>query len=405
MSGFRYAITNSNGSFSSTFVDTDDVFVPYDMFLNANLETWGDGQQGGLGTGDTVNTSSPVQVGTLTNWKQVTMRLYNCAALKTDGTLWTWGQNSTNGPGQLGLGDTVNRSSPVQVGTLTDWKQLADGNASDRHACIKTDGTLWVWGADQQGGLGLGDTLARSSPTQVGTLTNWKQISMGAASVCVKTDGTLWTWGFNSNGELGLGYTSPLRQSSPIQVGSMTDWKSPSAGGGHTACIKTDGTLWIWGNNSNGELGLGDTIRRSSPVQVGSLTNWKQVSCGGDHTACIKTDGTLWTWGSNKSAGVTVYGQLGLGDVISRSSPVQVGSLTDWKQVNCGNFNTACIKTDGTLWTWGENVFAGSGGGMLGLGDSIRRSSPVQVGSFTYWKQVSASSYNMAAIVSDDLPI
>ena len=140
---------------------------------------------------------------------------------------------------------------------------------------------------------------------------------------------------------------------------------------------------WSWGTNTtaaaSGQIGLGDVTNRSSPVQVGALTNWSSIS-GGNPTfaTAIKTDGTLWSWGSNS------LGELGLGNVTARSSPVQVGALTAWSKVSSGFQCTVAIKTDGTLWSWGRN---NSGG--LGLGDATNRSSPVQVGALTTWISVS----------------
>ena len=163
-----------------------------------------------------------------------------------------------------------------------------------------------------------------TSPTRVGTLTNWRQVSAGNFhTAAVKTDGTLWTWGLNVTGQ--LGNNTSVSYSSPIQVGSLTNWKYVSCGyNGFTTAIKTDGTLWAWGNNSNGQLGNGNNISLSSPIMVGALNTWKQVN----QTSAIKSDGTMWVWGSNN------YGQLGNGTAISYSSPIQVGSLTDWKQVS-----------------------------------------------------------------------
>ncbi|NDD85210.1 DUF4376 domain-containing protein [bacterium] len=198
--------------------------------------------------------------------------------------------------------------------------------------------------------------------------TNWKQVACGGShTACIKTDGTLWMWGRNDNGRLGTNDTT--HRSSPVQtVAGGTNWKQVAGGGNYTGCIKTDGTLWMWGSNGSGQLGDNTTNDKSSPVQtVVGGTNWKQVACG-SHTGCIKTDGTLWMWGYN------FYGQLGDNTGTNRSSPVQtVAGGTNWKQVACGGNHTACIKTDGTLWMWGYNFF-----GQLGDNTGTTRTSPVQ---------------------------
>nr|QMP83643.1 MAG: hypothetical protein [Caudoviricetes sp.] len=292
-------------------------------------------------------------------------------------SLWSWG---FNGNGQLGLGDITHRSSPVQVGSLTNWSQVSGSLA------IKTDGTLWSWGSNFGGELGLGDRTHRSSPVQVGLLTNWSLVAGGQShSLAIKTDGTLWSWGGNNYGELGLGDIT--NRSSPVQIGSLTNWSQVSGGLWHSLAIKTDGTLWSWGRNTWGQLGLGNLTHRSSPVQVGFLTNWSLVASGGyQQSFAIKTDGTLWSWGRNE------VGQLGLGDTTHRSSPVQVGSLTNWSKV-AGGSQSLAIKTDGTLWSWGTNSI-----GELGLGDRTSRSSPVQVGSLTNWSLVAGGSGHSLAL-------
>jgi len=175
-------------------------------------------------------------------------------ATKTDGTLWSWGYN---GGGQLGVGDITNRSSPVQVGALTTWATIAGGNGTS--IAIKTDGTLWSWGDNTYGNLGLGNTTNYSSPKQVGALTNWLTMRMGNTSrntIATKIDGTLWSWGININGVLGLGNIT--NYSSPKQVGALTTWLNISAGAYFTIATKTDNTLWAWGANFYGQLGLGE---------------------------------------------------------------------------------------------------------------------------------------------------
>ena len=335
---------------------------------DGTLWAWGHNSYGELGLGATSTlVSSPTQVGTDTNWRAVAGGLYYTLAIKTDGTLWAWGYN---GQGELGLGDTTDRYSPTQVGTDTNWQAVSTGNYHT--LAIKTDGTLWAWGYNNDGQLGLGDTTNRSSPTQVGTDTNWRAVAGGAwHTLAIKTDGTLWAWGYNGYGQLGLGDTTD--RSSPTQVGTDTNWQAIANGYWHASAIKTDGTLWAWGHNSYGELGLGDTDGRSSPTQVGTDTNWQAVAGGGCralgyYTLAIKTDGTLWTWGYNN------HGQLGLGDTTDRSSPTQVGTDTNWQAASGGSYHVLDIKTDGTLWAWGYNA-----SGQLGLGDTDDRYSPTQV--------------------------
>ena len=211
---------------------------------------------------------------------------------------------------------------------------------------------LYTWGDNSPNGqLGDGTVVDKSSPVQIGTLTNWAQVSAGFShTACVTTAGTLFTWGRSNNGQLGLGDT--ISRSSPVQVGALTTWAQVSAGTYHTACVTTAGALFTWGRNNNGQLGHNDIINRSSPVQVGALTNWAQVSVGYTHTACVTTAGTLFAWGNGG------FGALGLGDTISHSSPVQVGVLTNWAQVSTGgSSHTACVTTAGTLFTWGNAGF------------------------------------------------
>jgi alpha-tubulin suppressor-like RCC1 family protein len=277
--------------------------------------------------GNTTSYSSPKQVGALTNWSYISAGKNFCLAIKTDGTLWGWG---VNGLGQLGLGNTTYYSSPKQVGALTNWL-LVSASQYQHTAAIKTDGTLWTWGSGAGGGLGVGNTTNYSSPKQVGALTTWKYVSTGVSSTfAIKTDGTLWVWGRNNLGQLGL--NNITYYSSPKQLGALTNWKVVAGSiSVFTGAVKTDGTLWTWGNNANGALGLGNTTRYSSPKQVGALTNWLNLAAGYYNVLSTKTDGTLWSWGRNN------LGQLGLGNISDYSSPMQVGLLTTWKSVAIGS--------------------------------------------------------------------
>ena len=355
--------------------------------FSRELWVWGYNNAGQLGISNLTNKSSPVTTcGGGTNWCQISTGGYSSAAIKTDGTLWTWG---SGGYGRLGTGTTSSYSSPVTTaGGGTTWCQVSGG--MHHIASIKTDGTLWAWGRNHVGQLGTGNLTCYSSPvTTAGGGTTWRQVSGGFFhTASIKTDGTLWTWGQNTSGQLGTGngnlYSSPV-----TTAGGGTTWCQVSSGFFHTASIKTDGTLWMWGYNDKGQLGIGDTAHQSSPVTTcGGGTNWCQVSGSACNTLAIKTDGTLWIWGQNSS------GQLGTGDLTWYSSPVTTaGGGTTWCQGSAGcNFSSA-IKTDGTLWTWGRN-----NEGELGTGNTTSYSSPVTITGGTNWCQVSGGGYFTAAI-------
>jgi len=346
-------------------------------YNNVSLFSWGANPAGNLGLGNTTYYSSPKQVGT-SAWVTISAGGpgNTCMATKGDGTLWAWG---ANGQGQLGFNNTTNYSSPKQVGALTGWSKVSSG--SEHTLAIKTNGTMWSWGYNATGQLGLGSTGYFSSPNQIGALTTWSAISAGfRCSLAVKTDGTLWSWGRNDFGQLGLGNTT--NYSSPKQIGALTYWLSVASGTYYSFAIKTDGTLWSWGKNTQGQLGLGNTTSYSSPKQIGALTYWYQIDGGGStaHVLATKTDGTLWSWGNNS------YGELGLGNTTSYSSPKQIGALTDWLNITCGTYNSClATRTNGTLWSWGNGTQ-----GILGLGNKTKYSSPKQVGSLTTWSKVSA---------------
>jgi len=353
------------------------------------LYGWGYNNNGQAGINSTTATSAPTLVG-YSNWSKISSHgggLF-CMATKTDGTLWSWG---ANGSGQLGLGNTTYRSSPTQVGSLTSWLKISAGYAHS--LSVKTDGSLWVWGRNNIGQLGLGNTTNYSSPKQLGALTNWYDVSAGYYfSLAIKTDGTLWSWGYNAVGSLGLGNTTYY--SSPKQIGALTTWLKVTAGYASSYALKTDGTLWAWGKNSDGQLGIGNTTYYSSPKQVGALTNWLNTSAGTyanrGYVIATKTDGTLWGWGRNQG-----YGSLGLGNKTNYSSPKQIGGLTTWLKVSAGYASSFSIKTDGTLWAWGYGGF-----GSLGDGTTVSKSSPVQIGSKTDWVEVAAGNYPGIAIAN-----
>ena len=339
--------------------------------------------------------SSPIQIGG-DDWGKLSSSGTSCQTMmvtKKNGTLWVWGRNDygelgqNQNPGGAGAGTNA-RSSPVQVGTDTTWGSVDDEDGKMYSGyyvqlAIKTDGTLWGWGQNDTsdfGGtaLGLNDAINRSSPTQCGTDTNWKSITGVQYSInATKTDGTLWSWGMNRNGSLGLNTAHQVgRKSSPTQVGSGTDWDRVIS---TNLAMKTDGSLWAWGANWSGKLGLNDTADRSSPTQIPGT--WTSATAGsGNDGRAVKSDGTLWVWGTNQE------GVLGLNNAnpVGRvSSPTQVGTDTNWKQIVSGSARSQAIKTDGSLWGWG-GYYAGAS--MLYGNQS--KSSPVQVGTDTDWVEM-----------------
>jgi alpha-tubulin suppressor-like RCC1 family protein len=359
----------------------------------------------------TTGISSPVQIGAYTNWAQISASHYHGINIKTDGTLWTSGVNfhgilgkTTGATTSL---STAGKSSLAQIGALTDWK-LSDCNQW-MSAAVKTNGTLWVWGQNSSGQLGLGNTTSYSSPKQVGALTNWASVSLakntaGAISnqisaFAIKTDGTLWAWGQNGAGQLGLGNTTGY--SSPKQVGALTNWASVFNITGASAYIasktfalKTDGTLWAWGKN----IHYGAPFSVSSPVQIGKAT-WKTIIPAGrpDGTTPgvhglvgIKTDGTLWALAIINNTFSNLI--TGKNNTVYQFS--QIGTDSTWKTVSASGIRTgpgdgnpfvAATKTNGTLWTWGNGT-----GGKLGLGSTTSFSSPKQVGALTVWQDAIA---------------
>jgi len=241
---------------------------------------------------------------------------------------------------------------------------------------IKYDNTLWAWGGvDYMYFMGW-NAGYKYSPYQLGTDT-WSGFAGTAgyhypylqSFLGIKTDGTLWAWG-NNNGVGQLGNNSIAVVNSPVQIGTGTNWKyvQTDNSGGTTAALKTDGTLWMWGSNSYGTLGQNNTTNRSSPVQVGTGTDWARVMTGYYTTLAIKTDGTLWGWGRNDS------GAVGDNTTTNRSSPVQIGTGTNWSKIRVNFAAANAIKTDGTLWGW-------SYAGRYGLANTVIKSSPVQMGS------------------------
>lgn len=290
---------------------------------DGTLWAWGYNANGQLGDGSQTNSAAPKQVGTLKTWTAVAAGKAHVLALQTSASsgatagttsLWAWGANYA---GQLGDGTLIDKRVPTRIGTL-GWNAVAA--AGDHSLGIQSTGqTLWSWGANDAGQVGNGTvtTAGVSTPVQVGGSTStWLWVAGGAAhSLAIRTDGTLYAWGANDVGQLGNG--SMAAQAAPVQIGTSGDWAQVAAGASHTIGVQKNGTLWSWGSNAEGQLGNGGT-ESVLPVQVGSLQIWRAVSAGAAHSAALRNDGSLWTWGRNAD------GQLGNGSNTLSSAPVSI---------------------------------------------------------------------------------
>jgi hypothetical protein len=282
-------------------------------------------------------------------------------ALKTNGTMWSWGDNAK---GQLGNGTIGNPIiTPTQIGTDTDWVDVTTGTYHS--VAIKSNGTMWAWGDDDFGQLGHGGatTTPNPTPTQIGTDTDWVDVeSITSLTLALKENGTLWGWGTNASGQLGQGASStPV--TAPVQIGTDTDWVYISAGSAHSIGVKSNGTLWIWGNNSRGQLGNGSSgTSLFTPTQVGSDTDWKLARGGLAATYGIKSIETPLD-AYNVYPEITIPGGApvqSLSFTLSTST-IYFGTLSSASTRYASSTNTAGSATEVQAHTFAINTNASSG--------------------------------------------
>lgn len=333
-----------------------DYFVA--LKTDGSLWAWGNNNYGQMGNGTNTGTfPAPVQVGNSTNWSKISGGDQHILAIKNDGTLWGWGYNFW---GQLGNSSSTNQTTPIMIGSDNDWLQaVAGGNNS---FALKTNGKIYAWGHNGYGQLGNGTTSANPvliPPTQIGTDSNWTQIAGGSGHcMALKSNGTLWGWGYNTTGQVGVNSTTNITV--PTQIGTANDWAKVFCGDAHTLALKNDGTLWAWGTNNYGQVGNGNNTSQLAPVLIDSMHNWSNITGGSSHTLAITSNGELFVCGYNG------YGALGTGNTTSLNTLTQIGMGTPWSTAGAGWYFSQVMRTDGTLWGWGKNNFGQAGIGTSG---------------------------------------
>jgi len=326
---------------------------------------WGSNMSGQLGNNTIIDSSTPYEA-MIDNVVQVEASQRHGVnyhfgasfALKSDGTVWSWGSNSFH----LGYSTFNDILIPTQIPNLTNVKSIAMADYTNLPLgmALKLDGTVWVWGNGMYGGMGNGTTQGSAIPIQVPTLNHIKEIACSGAGNAAALDnyGTVWTWGYGGSGLVGDSTYNDKLLAGPLS--SLNNVISISAGAAQIMALKNDGTVWAWGLNNIGQLGDGTTQSWNFPVQI-IISDVKKIFSGNNFFYAIKNDNTLWAWGINN------YGQLGDGTNINKTTPQQL-FIDGVLDISPGYNHTLALKDDGTIWAWGDNSIGQ-------LGDSILASS------------------------------
>ena len=330
------------------------------------LYVWGKNSYGQLGVGNEVNKNTPIKV-TAINGKVMELIIgnyFSVYAILEDGSLYAWGNNES---GKLGVGDEVNKNTPTKVNLPGKIKELITTGWSVY--AILEDGSLYAWGSNESGKLGVGDEVNKNTPTKVNLPGKIKElITTGWSVYAILEDGSLYAWGSNESGKLGVG--DEVNKNTPTKVNLPGKIKELITTGWSVYAILEDGSLYAWGDNSDGQLGVGDEENRNTPIKVTAINGkvMELIISNSFSVYAILEDGSLYSWGKNS------YGQLGVGDEVNRNTPTKVNLPGKIKKLITSSSASYVILEDGSLYAWGYNYY-----GELGVGSNEDKNTPTKV--------------------------
>jgi alpha-tubulin suppressor-like RCC1 family protein len=360
----------------------------------SSVLAWGGNWSGQLGSGNNAGSSTPVGVKNLSDVTSVAGGSEHSLALKADGTVWAWGEN---GSGQLGNGTNADSNTPVQVRLKTSYgltfpltgvKAIAAGG--HHSLALRNDGTVWAWGHNGIGELGIGTYVDKNTAVKVTALSGITAIAGGGNhSLALKDDGTVLAWGSDAYGQLGDGVGGAANSNNPVQVVNLSNVTAIEGGDQHSLALKADGKVRAWGDNTYGQLGNGTLTDSDFPVTVNNLANVKAIAAGNGDSLALRYGGTVMAWGDN------TFGQLGNGisGLGTKSvNPAPVSNLSDVKSIAAGDSHNLALKYDGTMRAWGYNTY-----GQLGNGTNADSDVPVPM-SIGGIKFIAGGSYHSLAV-------